>query len=242
MIKKIVVVFSLMLIFCDVSYSQVFPKFSIAGGPIVGYNMNDVDELNAELKKIGIPELSENGFLMLGGWGFIDIPFVPGLRIGGIGLGFSQERSIESPNNIIKTVKYSYGMGGISVEYVNSISEKFDYSIGGTLGIGTLRIDLYQHSKDLQNWNILLIGSDTLSSRNSNSSKYSSKVYSVEPKIGIGYQMLDYLYINLNAGYTLTTQSNWKLDEVLEVKNVPSGIKADGFNFKLSINAGLFVK
>ena len=242
MIKKIVIAISLMLIFCDISYTQVFPKFSIAGGPIIGYSLNNVDELNAELKKIGIPGLSESGFLALGGRGFIDVPVVPGLRLGGMGLGFSQERSIESPNNIIKTVKYSYGMAGITIEYVGNISEKLDYSIGGTLGIGTLYIDIHQHSKDLQNWNIVLVGGDTLSSRNSNSSKYSSKVYSIEPQLGIGYQLLDYLYVNLNVGYSLTAQNNWLLDDALEVKNVPSGIKADGLNAKLGINVGLFVK
>ena len=242
MIKKIVIAISLMLIFCDISYTQVFPKFSIAGGPIIGYSLNNVDELNAELKKIGISGLSESGFLALGGRGFIDVPVVPGLRLGGMGLGFSQERSIESPNNIIKTVKYSYGMAGITIEYVGNISEKLDYSIGGTLGIGTLYIDIHQHSKDLQNWNIALVGGDTLSSRNSNSSKYSSKVYSIEPQLGIGYQLLDYLYVNLNVGYSLTAQNNWLLDDALVVKNVPSGIKADGLNAKLGINVGLFVK
>ena len=101
---------------------------------------------------------------------------------------------------------------------------------------------ILKHSKDLQNWNITLIGGDTLSPRNSNSSKYSTKVYSIEPQVGIGYQMLDYLYLNLNAGYALTIQNNWKLDDALEVKNVPSGIKADGFNVKFSVNVGLFVK
>jgi hypothetical protein len=242
MIKKIVIAVSLMLIFYNVSYTQVFPKFSIAGGPIIGYSLNNVDELNAELKKKGIPGLSESGFLALGGRGFIDVPVVPGLRLGGMGLGFSQERSIESPNNIIKTVKYSYGMAGITIEYVGNISEKLDYSIGGTLGIGTLYIDIHQHSKDLQNWNIALVGGDTLSSRNSNSSKYSSKVYSIEPQLGIGYQLLDYLYLNLNVGYSLTAQNNWLLDDALVVKNVPSGIKADGLNAKLGINVGLFVK
>ena len=242
MIKKIVIAVSLMLIFYNVSYTQVFPKFSIAGGPIIGYSLNNVDELNAELKKIGIPGLSESGFLALGGRGFIDVPFISGLRLGGMGIGFSQERSVVSPNNIIKTVKYSYGMAGITIEYVGNISEKLDYSIGGTLGIGTLYIDIHQHSKDLQNWNIALVGGDTLSSRNSNSSKYSSKVYSIEPQLGIGYQLLDYLYVNLNVGYSLSQQSNWYLDDVLEVKNVPSGIKSDGLNAKLGINVGLFVK
>ena len=242
MIKKIVIAVSLMLIFYNVSYTQVFPKFSIAGGPIIGYSLNNVDELNAELKKIGIPGLSESGFLALGGRGFIDVPFISGLRLGGMGIGFSQERSVESPNNIIKTVKYSYGMAGITIEYVGSISERLDYSIGGTLGIGTLYIDIYQHSKDLQNWNITLIGGDSLSTRNSNSSRYSAKVYSIEPQVGIGYQLLDFLNVNLNIGYSLSEQSNWYLDDVLEVKNVPSGIKSDGLNIKLGINAGLFVK
>ena len=242
MIKKIAFVISFIFLLSNISTSQVFNRFSIAGGPIVGFTLTNVDDLNTELKKIGIPGLTESGFMTLGGRGFIDVPFVKGLRVGGLGLGFTQEKSVESPNNIIKTVKYSYGMGGVSFEYVGSISKKFDYTLGGTLGIGSLNLDIYQHSKDLQNWNISLIGGDTLSARNSNSSKYSTKVYSVEPQVGIGFQMLDYLYLNLNAGYAFTVQNNWKLDDALEVKNVPSGIKTDGFNLKFSVNIGLFSK
>jgi hypothetical protein len=48
------------------------------------------------------------------------------------------------------------------------------------------------------------------------------------------------MYLKLNAGYMLTFTGDWKLNDVMIVSTVPSGIKADGFNFNLGINFGLF--
>jgi hypothetical protein len=48
------------------------------------------------------------------------------------------------------------------------------------------------------------------------------------------------LYLKLNAGYIFVLHDDWKLEDVLVVKNVPAGIKADGFNFNLGIYFGLF--
>lgn len=194
------------------------------------------------MKKIGMPEVSKSGFLALGGGGFIDVPFITGLRIGGIGTGYSDDNSSESANNIIKNVRYSYTMGGVFAEYVTPLSRDFNLSFGGMFGIGFQNIHISRYTKDLQNWNISYTGNDTLLAGKSNSYKYSSKVYSFAPQVGIGYQVLSFLYIKFNASYMFSVQKKWKLDDVFEVDNVPSGIKADGFNFNIGIFGGLFVK
>jgi len=105
-----------------------------------------------------------------------------------------------------------------------------------------MNLNISQFSNDLQNWNIGSIGSDTLKANNSNSYTYSKTLYTIQPQVGIGYQMTSFLYLKLNAGYVFTVSGNWKLDDVLEVSNIPSGIKADGFNVNLGVNVGLFVK
>ncbi len=77
------------LFFSKESYSQLFPRFSIAGGPTIGWQYQNTDDLNNEMKKIGIPTFPVDGFMTLGGGGFVDLPFksLNWLRVGGSGTG-----------------------------------------------------------------------------------------------------------------------------------------------------------
>ena len=239
--KKLFLVI-LVLFMTNISFSQISGRFSIAGGPFVGYYANSVSDLNAELAKAGFPQLSNSGFLTIGGGGYVDIPMVPGFRVGGYGFGFSESQtsnSITTAVNYQWSVKYSYSGGGITLEYAKFLGEKFDFTLGGALGMGNLKIDLYRHAPSYY-WNSGTSLWDTTNS--SKQLKYSSQTYTIEPRIGIGYQVNNFLNFKLNAGYAFAIQDTWKADDVLEVQNVPSGIKAQGLNVSLNMNVGLFLK
>ena len=119
---KIISAIAALLLIQNISYSQVFPKFSLAGGPTIGWFWNNTDDLNTQLNKIGIPSVSSDGFLILGGGGFIDLPLknVRWLRLGGSGEGFSTSTQMIT-GDITRTVYYEYGSGGISAEYVKRV-------------------------------------------------------------------------------------------------------------------------
>jgi hypothetical protein len=226
----------------NISLPQISGRFTIAGGPMVGYYASSVTDLNAELVKAGFPEISKNGFFTIGGGGYIDIPMVQGLRIGGYGFGYSESQTSISNTTAVNfqwSVKYSYSGGGITIEYAKFLGEKFDFTLGGALGMGSLKIDLYRHAPS-NYWNSGTSLWDTTNS--SKQLKYSSQTYTIEPRIGIGYQVNNFLNFKLNAGYAFAIQSTWKVDDVLEVQNVPSGIKAQGLNIGLCMNVGLFLK
>jgi hypothetical protein len=91
---KIVAIFVMILSIKEDSHAQLFPRFSVAGGPTVGWHTNNTDDLNSALRQIGIPEL-DKGFLTLGGGGFVDLPFkgFDKIRVGGFGNGFSASES-----------------------------------------------------------------------------------------------------------------------------------------------------
>lgn len=226
----------------SITNAQIFNKFSIAIGPVFGLNYPSVTDLNSEMKKIGIPEFPTGGFFSTGIGGFIDIPVIKGLRIGGTGYGYSYDRSVPTINSTTKIVQYSYSGGGITIEYAKKISDSFDYTLGAVLGLGSLSLNISQFSNDLRNWNIIQISPDSVSSSKYTTSKFKTKVYSLTPQAGIGFQAASFLYFKLNGGYMLSAQSTWKLEDELEVSNVPSGIKADGFMFNFGVYVGLFVK
>jgi hypothetical protein len=240
--KKLYLFVLCILLISNISFSQLGGRFTFAGGPTIGYYASSVTDLNTELVKAGFPQISQKGFLTIGGSGYVDIPMIPGLRVGGYGFGFSESQTSQQAMTAVYSkfsVKYSFSGGGITLEYVKFFGEKIDFTIGGAIGIGSLNIDLYQHSPSA-------FGSGTSSlwdtSNNSKQLHYSSQTYTFEPRIGIGVQVNNFLNFKLNAGYAFAIQNTWKVDDVLEVQNVPSGIKAQGLNIGLCMNIGLFLK
>lgn len=239
--KKFFIAAVILFISVRISYSQNVNSFSVAGGPIFGWNVPQLSDLNDELERLGIPKLSTSGNFMIGGGGFIDVPMIKGFRVGGFGMGYSADESA-TLQNTIKAVNVSYSMGGISLEYVRKISDDFDYSLGGSLGAGTYKIKFSQFAKDMGNWNPGIFSGDTVSGNTSVSSEYSNTHFFVQPQVGLGYHILKFVYLKLNVGYEFTVGKTWKLNDAMEVENVPTGIKADGFNFSLGVNVGLFFK
>lgn len=239
--KKYLITFLLAYAFVNTCMAQDFHKFSIAVGPVFGINLPSVDELNSEISKAGFPNFSKGEFISTGFSGFIDVPVIKGLRIGGLGYGYSNSVSSRTISNTEKFVELSYSMGGVSLEYSGKFSDLFDYTLGGVLGYGTLRLNFSNFGEKNKNWNINNYASDTTGS-DYYTKKLSAGVYSINPQAGIGFHPLKYIYLKLNAGYLFSVNTKWKLEEVFEVSNVPSGIKADGFHFNLGIYVGLFVQ
>lgn len=240
-IKIAVLILSLFFLMDD-SRAQMFPRFSIAGGPTIGWHTNNTDDLNNALRQIGIPEM-EKGFLTFGGGGFVDLPFkgVDRIRVGGFGNGFSATKTA-TVDGLKKTAEYSYGEGGIQIDYRVSPAKILDFTFGVQLATGTLEIELYQSEPGFGNWtNIINELTGTNSSQNI-SRNLSTRFYSVQPQAGIGLFLTSLIYAKLNVGYEFGFNNDWEVDDDITATNVPDGIKADGVNINLGLNFGLFSK
>lgn len=235
--KKLLFVLIIALLYSN-SQAQLFNKFSIAAGPVVGWNIPSFTDLNSELSKAGMGGFGSEGVFATGGGGFIDIPVVKGLRLGGYGYGFSASKTTEYVNTS-RIAEFSYSGGFVSVEYSRKMGKSFDWTIGGMAGIGSSNLKLVNFSNVLKQWNINNFIGDTAVNGNIVSLKSTS--FSLVPQAGIGFQAAKFLYFKLNAGYLFTVNSKWKMEDVIEVNNFPSGIKADGFMVNLGLYIGLFV-
>jgi hypothetical protein len=222
--------------------AQMFPRFSIAGGPTVGYHTNNTDDINNALRQIGIPEL-EKGFLTLGGGGFVDLPFggFQNIRIGGFGNGFSTSQTA-TVDGLKKTAEYSYGEGGLQIDYRLSPSRYIDFTFGAQLATGTLEIMLYQSAPGYGNWNNIISELTGTNSSVNISRSLSTRFYSVQPQAGIGAFLASFIYAKLNVGYEFGFNGDWEVDDDIVAADVPSGIKADGINVNLGLYFGLFSK
>lgn len=239
---KIIAIFVIFLSLREDSDAQMFPRFSIAGGPTVGWHTNNTDDLNNALRTIGIPEL-ENGFLTLGGGGFVDLPFkgFDKIRVGGFGNGFSASESA-TVNGLKKTANYSYGEGGLQIDYRISPAKILDFTFGVQLATGTLEIELFQSSPDYGNWTNIVTELSGQNSSQNISRNFETRFYSVQPQAGIGVFLTSLIYARLNVGYEFGFNGDWKVDDDITATGVPSGIKADGVNINFGLNFGLFSK
>lgn len=243
-LRFVILILISFLIQHNISYSQLFPRFSIAGGPTVGWQLQNTDVLNDQLREIGVPTLPTDGFLILGGGGFVELPIkgLTWLRVGGSGTGFTCERQVITSDNLTKTAYYSYGAGGVSFEYVKNLGKTFDFTGGVFLSTGTLSVQLYQNTADYGNWNSIFSEIGLGAASNNISRNLSMRFYSAQPMIGFGAFITSYMYAKLNAGYVFATNGDWYADNETPVTNVPSGISANGFNVNFGLNFGLFTK
>lgn len=238
--------FAFLLVFCGISgisYSQFLPSFAFAGGFKAGWHFNPVKDLNNELKNAGFPEFSENGFLTLGGGGFIDLPMKNNfLRIGGFGNGFTSKISKQYNDSLKKDANYSLGQGGISVEYIIPLGKIFDISIGSQFSTGELRLDLYQYGADLGNYSTVFGELQNNTSTTNITRNFKSRFYTAQPQIGIGIMLRKFMYLKIDCGYQLGAHSTWRVDNDVEVKEFPKGIEAKGLVLNVGLNFGLFIR
>ncbi|MCC6865512.1 MAG: hypothetical protein IT280_05070 [Ignavibacteria bacterium] len=238
--------FVFLLIFCGIfnnSYSQFLPSFAFAGGVTAGWHFNPVKNLNIELKNAGFPEFSENGFLTLGGGGFIDLPMKDNfLRIGGFGNGFTSKISKHVNDSLTKDANYSLGQGGISVEYVFPVSKLFDISFGTQFSTGTLKLELYQYGKDFGNYSSIFGELQNNSSTENISRTFKSRFYTIQPMAGVGIMLRKFMYLKIDCGYQIGVQNKWRVDNDVEVKDFPKGIEAKGLFVNVGLNFGLFIR
>jgi hypothetical protein len=239
--------FSLLILvffgFWTSSNSQFLPSLALAGGMTAGWHFNPVKNLNAELKNAGFPEMPENGFLTLGGGGFIDIPVKNHfLRFGGFGNGFTSKQSKQYNDTLKKDANYSMGQGGLSFEYVIPLGKVVDISIGTQFSTGLLKLELYQYGKDYGNYTTIFGELQQNGSSTNLSRVFKSRFYTVQPQVGVGILIRKFMYLKIDCGYQLGAQNTWRVDNDVEVKNFPTGIEPKGLVINVGLNFGLFIK
>jgi len=230
------------LLAINITNSQIFPSFSLSGGPIAGWHFNKVDVLNNALTNAGFPAVSSNGFFATGGGGYIDLPLKKDfIRIGGLGIGFSTNVNKVVNDSMTKAVNYAFGMGGISIEYVKPIKD-FDIICGAVFSTGTLKLDLYQYGNNNGNYNSIF-GEFTNNSSSQNITRnFKVRFYSIQPQVSFGLLVKKFLYFKLTGGYLFSFNNTCTVDNDTQVPNFPSGVKANGFVINLGVNAGIFLR
>lgn len=211
-------------------------KFGLAGGFNPVWVMPNVDPVNSMLPNFGVDKLSTSGMMAYGGSGYIYILLVENLRIGGMGFGLTQSRE-GNVNGVNRQVDYSLSMGGVTIEYTLPILKTPAISIGAILGSGSINIDLYQNTNSAE-WNDTWSGFGNEVDTKMNSVE--NTFYTITPTLNIDYPVTRYLAFRIGTGYIVTFADDWKLNNELQLKGVPSDLNANSFFIQAGVYLGFF--
>ncbi|MDD5766920.1 MAG: hypothetical protein PHW79_11820 [Candidatus Marinimicrobia bacterium] len=180
----------------------------------------NVDVLNTQLAKIGLPAFADQMILSGGGgWGFIG----RGIRIGGLGAsGTVSSFGIPTGGNgsqIDVTLSLSYG--GFLIEKVFHPFNNSEIYLGATLGGGSTSMKFSKSSQNIS-WNY--IWENGYSSADSlvfsdHQSEMSSGFFWAMPNIGFRYNIFRWFAVGADVGYFYqhTDEQKWKMENKVVV-------------------------
>ncbi|MGE5681695.1 MAG: hypothetical protein ACM34K_12530 [Bacillota bacterium] len=211
-------------------------KFAAGGGFTPVWIMPDLSALNDKLPGFGVDKLSTSGFFGTGGTGFISIPFIKNLRIGGIGFGGSSKSSANL-NGFSKEVEYSASMGGFTAEYTLPFVKNIAVSLGAIIGGGSNTIEVYQN-RTSYNWENLWqeVSNQTAQTQNIHR-KMTNSHFIIAPTLNVDIPFYRFAAFRLGAGYKYALGNSWEYDNQQPLDNTPSNLNGN----LLFLQAGIFI-
>ncbi len=235
-----------LMLICILAF-ELFPQgktffdspFALGGGYQPGWIMPNVSAVNDNVVGFGAPKLTKKGFFASGGAGFVYIPGVSNVRIGGMGIGGSTKEGIWA-NGFNNEVEYSAGFGGLTVEYTIPYTHKFAISIGAIIGAGSTEIIISRHQGTLP-WNYIWAEiSDPQKTTANYSRTLKNSYFAVAPTINLDIPVYRIVDLRVGVGYTFALGSKWTLDNNINLDDVPESLNGGGLFITTGVFLGFF--
>ncbi len=232
----------ILLLYCETTFAQqkkfFDSPFGAGGGYVPSIIAPNFSDINAKLKGFGIGDLP-NGFYASGGAGYVYLGFIPGLRIGGIGIGGNTKQSA-LVKGFKNEIQYSASFGGFSVEYTLPYFRDFGVSLGIIIGGGMTSLDI-SRSKGSMDWDrVWNEVSDTASNASSFSRKLQNNYFLLTPTLNVDIPVHRLIALRVGTGYAFAFGETWKMDNDRELLNVPGSVKGGGLFITTGIFFGFF--
>jgi opacity protein-like surface antigen len=221
-------------------------KMGLFGGFTPGYLTLNFEPINALLKSSGIAPFDQKGAFMWGGAGAAYIMLVRNLRVGGLGMSGSASTgssvNVAGVGAVRRDAQVQVGFGGVTVEYVVPIAERFDFAIGAMLGAGGIDIELRQSVGGIDSWNNegKIFASWPPTSLNNSTRTLSGSYFVWIPSVSFEYAVLGWMAFRVGASYVGMSFPSWTVDSKYDLNDVPSGVSGKGFMVNAGILLGTF--
>jgi hypothetical protein len=246
--RKLALTLTLAACVCGSAFAQEEPippkrsrmvKVGLFGGFTPGMLFPDIKPVNDFLSAGRGARLKEDGMFLWGGAGAAYIMLVPNLRVGGAGMSGALKSTSVSTIGIRRDAELRIGYGGVTIEYVVPIVERFDFAVGGLLGAGGIDLILRQSNGGTNTWigeqNYLASGLGTPA--NNITRTLSGSFFIYVPSASFEYSFLGWMALRVGASYVGMAAPSWKVDGNYDLIGVPADVSGKGF----MINAGVLI-
>lgn len=216
---------------------QESPYFVIGGGFIATWHFSNFDEIhkNTRLANFAAADMEAPIFLS-GGAGFVTIPYLPNFRVG-VFAAAGGKRVTATVGDTTRTLSYSLGYTGGSIDYAVQITKKLTILPGLNIGGGALTVETGQ-TVGKRDYSTEL-GAPT--NPNNFYGKMTSSFAFIQPNLNIEYSVTSLSLLRINAGYMLGFMGAWRADlSTTEMVHVPKEINSNGLTLQVGLFLGLF--
>ncbi len=221
--------------------------FSVGGGFLYGYFTPDFSTFNTNVAQPFVKQNYRQQVWMVGGQGFVTIPWVKNVRIGGMGYSGTSsdcgcEDTVIQGVNVNRYLTYNVGYAALTLDYVLPLrTGHFHIVPGVALGYGG--VDIYaRQAQNRANFDIAQFTTEFDSTSLYRTHTYSSRFFVYMPQLQFEYSPTGYLMFRLTAAYQGTSMGTWTVDQGLSLGPGPifNGINGSGMVASLGVFLGLF--
>jgi hypothetical protein len=219
------------------------PYFAVGGGPMVGLFMPNLDAFNKNIAQPFVGQDVSNSVLMVGGQGFISVPWVANLRVGGLGYGGRSEQccldTVVDGQSVSRTLEYNVGYGGLSIDYVLPLNlGKFYIVPSLVLGLGSVEV-FAQQATQRGEFNI---NNEFGQASKNITHNYHSTFFLYMPQLQFEYTFAGFMMTRLSVGYQGTAMGEWEVDRGVGITNSSQldDINGSGLIANFGVFFGLF--
>jgi len=242
---KRIVFFILIVVLCKYVNAQDgedvgwVARFGIAGGINPAYIFPNLDEVNLKAKDFGLSELSSSGLVLWGGGGYAYIMIVDNLRLGGIGLSGSTSTS-GNVGLYNRQLDYSFGLGGVTVEYTLPFVKYVALSVGAIVGVGSQSIESYENWGDF-NWsNSFPQPPKSMTQVPGEYTKITNTFFTLVPTLNVDVPISRFIALRVGGGYVINYNDKWKVNNGRNISDVPTSLTENNFFIQTGIYFGFF--
>ena len=214
-------------------------RFGIAGGINPVYLFPNLDAVNVKAKNMGLEELS-SGMIMWGGGGYAYIMIIDNVRLGGIGLSGTTSTS----GNVLgynRQLDYSFGLGGVTVEYTLPFIKTVAVSVGSIIGVGSQSIEAYENSGDYTWENAFPQPAySSLLGTPGSYSKIKNTFFTFTPTLNVDIPISRFIALRVGGGYVMNFNDSWEMNNGRDIFDVPSSLTENNFFIQTGIYFGFF--
>ncbi len=209
------------------------------GGPAGGYLFADLDDINRQISRMGIPELSDD-ILLVGGRGYTRIGH---LLIGGAGYS-GKTASGGVPDCCARHASVEIAYGGVLLGLAMT-RPRYEAMAGMLFGGGSVGIVRKRNSRTVAGWDEAWedfgeTGPDSVAADDLNmTSKITGEFIALEPFAEVTYWVLPFVALDVSASYLNAEvgRGEWKLDGVSVPDSPESNI--GGWSLRLGLHFGV---